>query len=380
MTKTKNHAKKRLAKNQPPRPHQKIAFIEHVHELRKRLFYVATSVGIFSILAYCIEHRIIAILLKPARDQEFIYTSPGGGIDFLFRVCLYTGIACSIPVIIYQVLRYLEPLIKDATKRMVLWGSLASGILAIAGIVFGYFLGLPSGLDFLLNQFHTSQITALITIQSYMSFVMMYLLGSAMLLQVPLILLFINRIKPLKPSKLLSLSYQRWVILFAFISSAIINASPQIMAQLMVAGPVILSYEIGVGIIWYVNRHRPAPDAIRTLRDNDEALRAQRQARAANSKTVPYIPVVPAPAANMTPQRHVIRRQSHPAALPFAPSTISKGTPNKAVKPHTTASLQAGLAQNPTQPTSHQQPPARTINSFAPRTRYQFTPAQRLVQ
>ena len=359
MTRTTSHAKKKPAKNQPPRPQQKIAFIEHVHELRKRLFYVAASVGIFSIAAYAIEHRIIAALLKPARDQEFIYTSPGGGIDFLFRVCLYTGIACSIPVIIYQVLRYLEPLIKDATKRMVLWGSLASGILALAGIVFGYFLGLPAGLDFLLNQFHTDQITALITIQSYMSFVMMYLLGSAMLLQVPLILLFINRIKPLKPSKLLSLSYQRWVILFAFISSAVINASPQIMAQLMIAGPIILSYEIGVGIIWYVNRRRPNPDTLRDLRETDEARRAARQAKAARSKTIPYIPVVAAPAN--TPQRVSAARMQSPKQ-PSVRNVTAKATAPASAKQ---------LAPPP---------PARTVTDFTPRTRYQFTPAQRLVQ
>lgn len=298
MANTKKHARTRLAKNQSPRPQQRVPFIEHVHELRRRLFYVAISVGLFSALAYAVEHKIIELLLRPARDQEFIYTSPGGGIDFLFRVCLYTGIVCSIPVIIYQILRYVEPLIKDATKRMVLWGSLTSGILALAGIVFGYFIGLPSGLDFLLNQFHTSQITALITIQSYMSFVMMYLLGSAMLLQIPLILLFINRIKPLKPLKLLSLSHQRWVILGAFLSSAIINASPQIMAQLMVAIPIVLSYQIGAGLIWYVNRRRPAPEALDSLRKQEEERRLERQRAASGQAPVPYIPVRPAPIAS----------------------------------------------------------------------------------
>lgn len=297
MARTKNHAKTKLAKNQSPRPQQKIPFIEHVYELRKRLFYIAISVGIFSAAAYAIEHKIIAALLKPAGNQEFIYTSPGGGIDFLFRVCIYTGIVCSIPVIIYQLLRYIEPLIKDATKRMVFWGSLASGVLALAGIVFGYFVGLPSGLSFLLNQFHTGQITALITIQSYMSFVMMYMLGSAMLLQVPLVLLFINRIKPLKPSKLLSLSYQRWVILFAFISSAIINASPQIMAQLMVAVPIVLSYEVGIGIIWYANRRSTNPVAVQSLRQADEERRKERQAVRRSA-----VVVAAAPIAKKTPQ------------------------------------------------------------------------------
>jgi sec-independent protein translocase protein TatC len=355
MSRATRPAKTRLAKNQLPRPQQKIPFIEHVYELRKRLFYIAVSVGIFSTLAYAVEHKIIAALLKPAGNQEFIYTSPGGGIDFLFRVCLYVGLGCSIPVIIYQLLRYIEPLVKGTSKRMVVWGSIASGILALVGIVFGYFVGLPSGLDFLLHQFHTNQISALITIQSYMSFVMLYLLGSAMLLQVPLILLFINRIKPLKPQKLLSLTYQRWVILFAFIVSAIINASPQVMAQLVIAVPVILSYEIGIAIIWYVNRHSPYSQTIRDLRQADADRRAERQGV---SQRAVQICATPLP-----PKRHVPLATNDDAAaissMPMAAQT------RPATEPNTPARATPSSAPQPARGRSY-------VNDFAPRARQQY--------
>src|SRR6478672_5538730 len=109
MIRTKN-APKRRRTNQPLKAAEKQPFLEHVYELRRRLFYVIVSVTIFSAAAYGIEHSIVSALLKPAKHQEFIYTTPGGGLDFLFRLCLYVGIACSIPVIVYQILRYLEPL------------------------------------------------------------------------------------------------------------------------------------------------------------------------------------------------------------------------------------------------------------------------------
>lgn len=345
--------KTRPAQNQPLRPSQKVPFVEHLYELRKRLFYIVASVGVFGTIAYIFEHQIINALLRPAREQEFIYTSPGGGLDFLFRVCLYAGIACSIPVIVYQLLRYIEPLIKHTTKRMVLWGSLVSGALALVGIVFGYFVGLPSGLDFLLHQFKTDQIQPLITIQSYMNFVMLYLLGSAMLLQIPLILIFINRIKPLQPKKLLSLNAQRWVILGAFIGSAIINASPQLMAQLVIAGPIILSYQIGVGIIWYVNKRHAAPDQLQSLRDRDAELRSARLQTAQSARPF-HATVVAQPKARKT-------------AAPDQP-VYKKANP-----------LQQSLQPSPAT-TRQTQRPTRSANSFAPRNRYQFSPAQRLVQ
>jgi sec-independent protein translocase protein TatC len=343
----------RPAHSQPLRPSQKVPFVEHLYELRKRLFYIVASVGIFGTVAYMFEHHIINALLRPAREQEFIYTSPGGGLDFLFRVCLYAGIACSIPVIVYQLLRYIEPLIKHTTKRMVLWGSLVSGALALVGIVFGYFVGLPSGLDFLLHQFKTDQIQPLITIQSYMNFVMLYLLGSAMLLQIPLILIFINRIKPLQPKKLLSLSAQRWVILGAFIGSAVINASPQIMAQLVIAGPIILSYQIGVGIIWYVNKRHAAPDQLQSLRDRDAELRSARLQTAQSAR--------PLRTAAPQPKQQTAAAATQPAYKRVTP-------------------LQQSLQSSPAASAQKTQRPARAANSFAPRNRYQFSPAQRLVQ
>lgn len=350
--------KTRRAQNQLLKPSQKVPFIEHVYELRRRLFYIVLSVGIFGAIAYSIQHHIIAVLLRPAKEQEFIYTSPGGGLDFLFRVCLYAGLACSIPVIVYQLLKYIEPLLKHTTKRMVLWGSITSAILALIGVVFGYFVGLPSGLDFLLHQFKTDQIQPLITIQSYMSFVMLYLLGSAMLLQIPLILIFINRIKPLQPKKLLALNAQRWVILGAFIGSAIINASPQIMAQLLVAGPIILSYQIGVGVIWYVNKHHTSQEDLRSLRERDEQMRANRLATAEKAR--------PLALAKSLPTKPQVRA---------ATQSRSVATTKKSV-PYTTPVASPAPSKKTQQPLRA----PRDTTYVAPRNRYQFAPAQRLVQ
>lgn len=275
MKRTKS-AKRRQTSNLLPKPAEKQPFLEHVRELRKRLFYIGVSVAVFSCAAYGVEHHIVDALLKPADGQKFIYTSPGGGIDFLFRVCLYVGIACSIPVIVYQLLRYLEPLLKLNTRRAVAWGSIASGILAAIGMVFGYFVGLPAALHFLLNQFVTAQIQPLITIQSYMSFVSVYMLGSALLLQIPLILLIINRIKPLKPKKLLSFNAERWVIVGAVVGGALMNPNPNPIALFMVSAPLIAAYQVGVAIIWYVNRSKKASSHVVSLREQDAKLRAER--------------------------------------------------------------------------------------------------------
>jgi sec-independent protein translocase protein TatC len=277
MKKTKNKPTRRLAPNQPLRQtkeQEKIPFIEHVYELRKRLFYIAVCVGIFGGLAASIQTKLTALLLAPAGKQQFIYTSPGGGFDFAFRICLYAGIAASIPAIVYHLLRYMQPLVKKGTMRFIYTASIWSGILACIGILFGYFVGLPAGLHFLLQGFSTKQIQALISIQSYLSFVMVYLLGSALLFQIPLALISVNRIKPLKPRKLLS--YQRWVVLVAFVLGAIISPSPDIRNQAVLSGPIIVMYEVSVLLIWLINRRHTRPKKVQELLRKDAEAQASR--------------------------------------------------------------------------------------------------------
>jgi sec-independent protein translocase protein TatC len=346
---TKSHEK-----NRPPKPHNpKLPFIEHLYELRKRLFYIALSVGLWGAAAYFVQQQIVSALLKPAHNQQFIYTSVGGGIDFLFRVCAYTGIVFSIPVIVYHLLKYLQPLIKKGAVTFIAWGSAASGILAFLGMAFGYFVGLPAALHFLLHQFTTSQIHPLLTIQSYMSFVTMYMLGSALLFQLPLLLVLINRIKPLKPKKLLG--YERWVILVAFILGGIMNPSPRIQDQILLAGPMILAYQAGILVVWLTNR-RGHPEQVKTLLEQDAAERAARQERFAAARAALQARHTTAPAQAAMPAA------PQPVPVPAVPA-VSAAAPRArryadVARPFRSRSYTDGFARRPAtyQPLPQQNP------------------------
>lgn len=303
MRKSKKPAKPRAAKAKSVNP-EKLPLIEHIYELRRRLVYVAVSVATGSAVAYGFEQKLIATLLRPSHGQHFIYTSPMGGMNFLFGVCLDLGLVVATPIIIYQLLAFVQPLMKDTTRRFLLLASAAAGFVAVCGVLFGYFIGLPSALHFLLHQFTTVQVRPLITIQSYMQFVALYLFGSALMFQLPLILLCINRIKPLKPSGLFK--YERHLIAGSFIVAFIMNPTPNIIDQLFVVLPMLVSYQLGIGLIWLVNR-RKAPTRIQELLRQDEARRAERASRRLTPLVVPAPPAIPSP-------------DVAPATLPTAPA------------------------------------------------------------
>lgn len=293
-------------------------FNEHLHELRRRLYYVALSLLLWGAVIYSVQQQVVKVLLRPAKGEHFIYTTPGGGIDFLFRVCLYGALVLSLPVIVYNALRFMEPLVKHASHRFIFFGSFVSGLLALVGVVFGYYIGLPAALHFLLHQFTTAQIQPLVTIQSYLRFVIVYMVGSAMLFQLPLILLFINRIKPLQPKRLLH--YERWVILVAFILAGLMNPTPNIFSQLLVAGPFILMYQVGILLIAAINRPK-RPAHVRQLMEQDEIRRAQRQSLA-SARTRPQ-PVPPA--------KNDILPRPRERVMDFVPSQAAPVTPESEI-------------------------------------------------
>lgn len=355
---TKRRQTKKQTKNPSLKANQTLPFVEHFLELRRRLLYIALSVGGWTAAAYAVQQHLVNILLQPSGKQQFIYTSPGGGIDFLFRVCVYTGIAFSIPVIFFQLLRYVEPLIRKDSTRFILFGSFISGVLALGGILFGYFFGLPAALGFLLHQFTSAQIHPLVTIQSYIAFVTVYMLGSAMMFQVPLIILFINRIRPLKPKTLLH--YERWVILFAFVASGLMNPSPNIFSQLFVAGPIIITYQLSIIFVAIVNRKKRSAK-ITKLMQQDALAQAERLKKRQAAYALRLQPDAPVGIVNVSPAHAA----QHQKAAKKSSSTVR--TPRPQAAPLTpTASAARTTPQPPI--------PLRTARSF---TAAQRAPVQR---
>jgi len=261
------------------------------------------SVLLFGTAAYFVQQTLVHLLLKPAHGQHFIYTTPGGGISFLFEVCTDVGLILSLPLLIYEVLEFLTPLLDHDIRRFIGRCVSVSAALGALGVAFGYFLGLPLALHFLGHQFTTKQITPLFTISEYMSFVTVYLGGSALLFQIPLVLIIINRIKPLSPKRLLH--FERWVIVIAFMVSMLMAPTVNIADQLIIAGPLIIAYQIGILLIWRTNRRPKRPKHILSLLEEDRLAQAERVRRVAAAR--PLLQIRDQPVSARTVRRFEAR-------------------------------------------------------------------------
>ena len=220
---------------------QQIPFAEHIRELRTRLMWIVGALLIAAAAGYLMHDTLIQLLQLPLNENLY-FNTPGGAFNFIIKVCTVFGLIISLPVIIYHVFAFFGPLITFKKKRTIVLYTLSSLVLAVAGIVFAYLVSLPAALHFLISFGDVGGIKSLITANEYFNFVLTYIAGFAVLFQVPLIVLLIDKIKPIPPSKLFK--SLRYVVLVSFVVAAVITPTPDPMNQAIMAAPIIVLYMV----------------------------------------------------------------------------------------------------------------------------------------
>jgi len=226
-------------------------FHDHIKELRRRILWVVVSIGVSGGIAYALRVRLINLLQHPLGAPLF-YTSPAGSFNFVIKLSMMIGVFIALPVMIYQLLRFVEPALPHRlTKGFMVKVIGASFLLALAGIGFGYFFMIPLSLKFFAS-YSTPAIKPLISANEYLSYMTSNLIIFALVFQIPLIVLFINWIKPIKPGKFLR--YQRHVIVGAFAFAIILPFTYDPISQFVVAIPIIVLYYLSAILLLVANR------------------------------------------------------------------------------------------------------------------------------
>ncbi len=274
MIKTKRQQQKQPKKQNKTTPTE-LTFLEHVYELRRRLFLVVLVLVIASAAGFQIKDQLIAAVMAPLHGQKLIYLTPGGGFSFIFTLSLYFGALLTIPFVIYHLYRFLQPIMKQVSRRFVATFILLSCILAASGALFGYFVTIPAALNFL-STFAGDAVIPSLTAESYLSFVVAYVLGLAVLFQLPLLIFLLDHIRPFPPGSLSST--QRFVIIGATVVAAIITPTPDAINMAIVAVPIIVIYEIGALAVFIRHRvDRKNPVSAKTLVPAVAAVRSEQE-------------------------------------------------------------------------------------------------------
>lgn len=235
-----------------------MTFMGHVRELRRRLFWSAVWLVVLSGAIFPFYKQIIQILMKPLGNEKLYFLSPVGGLGFAMKICMYVGLIAVLPILVYNLYKFISPIIPHHRARTAIAYICLSALLAMCGVAFAYTVSLPSALHFL-THFDIGNVSAMLTVDAYLSFIVAYVLAGALLFQLPLIMVIIDSITPTPPSGWNK--YQRHMIVAAFVIAMLITPVPDILNQFILAMPIVVMYQVGILLIWMRHRTKNAKAA-----------------------------------------------------------------------------------------------------------------------
>lgn len=228
---------------------EKQTFIEHLEELRKRLIISLIAVGIGFGISYIFSKEIFQFLMIPLQKAlppgaTMIYTRLPEAFFTYLKVALLGGIFVASPVILYQIWLFAAPALYSHEKKYVIPFVISSTLLFVGGAAFGYFVVFHFGFKFFMG-FATDLIKPAPTLKEYLSFCSMLLLTFGFVFELPLFIFFLAKLGVVD-ARMLARN-RRYVILGMFVVAAILTP-PDVVTQLMMAGPLLLLYEISIWI------------------------------------------------------------------------------------------------------------------------------------
>lgn len=171
-----------------------MSLVEHLDELRSRVIVIAVCVVLAGIIGFVLAQPIIDLLRAPLPDDQDTLFAFGVGesLAVRLRVALYVGIGLSVPVILYQLWRFVTPGLTRPERRVV-WPLLIAAIALFAlGVGLGYVL-IPYAVQFLLS-LTLPGVEPLLRLSDYVNFVLMIMLAFGLAFQFPIVLLLLARV------------------------------------------------------------------------------------------------------------------------------------------------------------------------------------------
>ena len=235
---------------------QSMSFIDHLEELRWRLIKSILSIIIGGLITFFFIDNFLDLLLLPLSNVDsknpvnLQVLSVQGMFIIKWTIALVGGIIFSVPIITYQIWKFIAPGLYANEKGFVLPLVLFSFLSFSSGILFSYFILIPYCLNFF-TSLSGDTVLNNFSINHYFSFIIWMLLGSGIVFQLPVISFLLSIIGLLTPPFMRH--YRRHSIVAIFILSSFITP-PDPVSMLVMALPLIILYEISIGISWLVNR------------------------------------------------------------------------------------------------------------------------------
>ena len=238
---------------------RELTLIEHLGELRRRIFICLVALIVGAMVAFLFWTDIVELLKRPAEEANegagvlLIATQVTELLSTSVKVSLMGGLVLALPVILYQVIRFVAPGL-TRSERKYLFLFMPGALLAFCcGLAFAYFVLTPRALPFLLS-FGGGVADPLIRISNYVDVMLRLHLWMGLSFETPVVMYLLGQLG-IVSSRMFARFRKYWIVI-AFILGAIITPTFDPLNQTLVAAPLLALYEVGIFLSWLAGRAR----------------------------------------------------------------------------------------------------------------------------
>jgi sec-independent protein translocase protein TatC len=239
----------------------RMPFLAHLEELRKRLIVSFSAIGVAFVLAFQIREYCLRLLQWPLTtdivvDRKFPFVifqakppiakltalGPAETLWTHFKVAFIVGVMLALPVVLYQIWKFIEPGLLPREKRFALPFVILSTISFFIGVAFCFLIVLPMAMQFLLT--FDPSIQQIPRFGEYVDFTLKFLLAFGVIFELPLGITIAARLGMVTPQFLAR--NRKYAILLNFVVAAILTPTPDVFNQALMALPMCVLYEVGI--------------------------------------------------------------------------------------------------------------------------------------
>jgi sec-independent protein translocase protein TatC len=234
-----------------------MTFLEHLEDLRKRLWYSFVAIIIAVIPAYAFSKDVYKLLTLPVMqflpegEKLAVLRLPEAFMLYI-KVSFLTALFFISPFVFYQIWLFVAPGLYKKEKKYVVPFVVFTSIFFLGGACFGYFIAYPFACRFFVNM--SSGFTTVFTANEYFGLTLKVLLGMGLVFELPVLIFFLSR---------MGLVTSRWMIkkfkyavLAIFVVAAVITPTPDMMNQSILAVPMLALYGLGILIAFLFGKER----------------------------------------------------------------------------------------------------------------------------
>jgi sec-independent protein translocase protein TatC len=244
-----------MARQQP----DQMPFLDHLEELRFRLFWIigALLLGVIVSFWLVLKFNLILVLERPIlpylAGERLVVTNPADGFGVLISTSLIFGVVLALPVVLYHIWAFLSPGLYSHEKRLVIPVLAGATLLFIAGVALSFFVVLPLTLKFLM-EVTADAFQPMITAAGYFDFAITMSLAFGATFELPILIVALTALGIVTPAMLVK--FRRFAFVGCLVTSAFITPGSDVLSLCAMAVPLYLLYELSVVLSYVVFRRR----------------------------------------------------------------------------------------------------------------------------